>query len=91
MNLVNVICNLRDLRKELDEEQKGMTFEQTALLIDVCQAIGLGAAETNYVLGIKYTGLIDQPIWITSEGFLALGWPYNPAGDGKPIPKKSLT
>jgi hypothetical protein len=89
MNLVNVICNLKDLRKELEQEQSGLTYEQTSLFIDVCQAIGLGAAETNYILGIKYTGLIDQRIYPTVGTLCQLG-PTTPAGvDGRS--PKSLT
>lgn len=62
MRTVTILFNLRQLRKEIENETGGLTEDQALLLADVCQALRLNEANTNYVMGDAFSGFIAMPI-----------------------------
>ncbi len=55
-----LLTTLRNLRQEIEQDTAGLTFEQSLLLVNVCQALEFHDSEIFYVVGDTFLQ-IEQP------------------------------
>ncbi len=55
-----LLTTLRNLRQEIEQDTARLTFEQSLLLVDVCQALEFHNSEIFYVVGDTFNQ-VEQP------------------------------